>query len=261
MNQYFKISKHYQVLLGFILLLAINFFAFENSTNYWLVNTILIVSLIIILYIGVTRHRLNYFYDSINSGSKPGLSLTFDDGPNPEFTESILAILKKKKVKASFFIIGKNIEGNESLLNKIYTNGHIIANHSMNHTYWFNVLPGSKIAEEIIATENKINEVIGVKPNFYRTPFGLTSPNVARGIKKVPVQSIGWDFRSFDTMATDEKALLSKLKKNAHKSSIILLHDNNQFTLAVLEAFINYCLTNGIKIVPLDEMIGIKAYK
>ncbi|MFT4644729.1 MAG: peptidoglycan/xylan/chitin deacetylase (PgdA/CDA1 family), partial [Planctomycetota bacterium] len=198
---------------------------------------------------------------SINAGLKPGISLTFDDGPNPEFTEKVLGILKRKNVTASFFIIGKNIKGNEALLKKIYTEGHIIGNHSMNHTYWFNSLPGNIIAKEIVETEQKIEEVIGVKPIFYRTPFGLTSPNVARGIKKAKVISIGWNYRSFDTMAKDEKVLLDKLIKNAKTSSIILLHDNNKFTLAVLEAFIDYCITNGIEIVSLDKMIGLQAYK
>lgn len=261
MNQQAKISKHYIILTGFILLFVLNYFAFKDSENYSLFNTILILSLLTILYIGVTRHRLNYFYDSINAGLKPGISLTFDDGPNPEFTEKVLGILKRKNVTASFFIIGKNIKGNEALLKKIYTEGHIIGNHSMNHTYWFNSLPGNIIAKEIVETEQKIEEVIGVKPIFYRTPFGLTSPNVARGIKKAKVISIGWNYRSFDTMAKDEKVLLDKLIKNAKTSSIILLHDNNKFTLAVLEAFIDYCITNGIEIVSLDKMIGLQAYK
>lgn len=261
MNQQPKISKHYIVLTGFLLLFVVNYLVFKDSENYWLFNTILILSLLTILYIGVTRHRLNYFYNSINEGSKPGISLTFDDGPNPEFTAKALEILQRKKVKATFFIIGKNIEGNEELLKKIHREGHLIGNHSMNHTYWFNSLPGNMIAKEIIETEQKIEAVIGKKPNYYRTPFGLTSPNVAKGIKKTNVTSIGWNFRSFDTMAKDEKVLLEKLKKNAHKSSIILLHDNNKFTLAVLEAFIDYCFTNGIKIVSLDEMIGVNAYK
>lgn len=261
MNQQAKISKHYIILTAFILLFIINYFVFKNSENYWLFFTILILSLITILYIGVTRHRLNYFYHSINAGSKPGISLTFDDGPNPEYTEKVLAILKRKNVQATFFIIGKNIKGKEDLLRKIYKEGHIIGNHSMNHTYWFNSLPGSKIAKEILETEQKIEAVIGQKPNYYRTPFGLTSPNVAKGIKKAKVTSIGWNFRSFDTMAKDEKVLLNKLKKYAKNTSIALLHDNNKFTTAVLEDYIDYCFTNGIKIVSLDEMIGIKAYK
>lgn len=261
MNSNFKITKHHFVLTAFIMLLITNYVLFKNNEYFTINIVILTIALLAILYIGVTRHRLNYFYNSINSGNKPGLSLTFDDGPNPDFTEKVLKILDKKNVKASFFIIGKNIVGNESLLQKIYDKGHIIGNHSMNHTYWFNSLPGNKIAKEIIETESKIAAIIGKKPNFYRTPFGLTSPNVAKGIKKAKVLSIGWNFRSFDTMAKDEKTLLDKLIKNAKRSSIVLLHDNNKFTLAVLEAFIDYCFTNGIKIVSLDKMIDQKPYK
>lgn len=256
-----RLSKHYVILPLVLLLVVLNYvFNIENS-NYWTINYIIVFSYLILLYIAVTRHRMNYFYHSINSGNENGISLTFDDGPNTEFTEKALSILEKYNVKATFFIIGKNIKENEALLKKIFDKGHIIANHSFNHTYWFNSLPSKMIAKEIAKNNDTIYSVIKEKPNYYRTPFGLCSPNVARGIKKANMVSIGWNFRSFDTMAKDEKKLLKKMKKHTKDNSIFLLHDNNSFTLNVLDDFLSFCKTNGTEIVSLDKMIGIKAYK
>jgi len=256
-----KISKHYIILALVIIIYLLNFIFFKDKTYYWAINYSVFTVHIIILYIGVTRHRLNYFYKSINSGKKTGISLTFDDGPNSEFTEKILEILKRKNIKAAFFIIGKNIEGNENIVKQIDNEGHIIGNHSFGHKYWFNSLPSNVIAKEINKNAEILKKIIGKKPKFYRTPFGLCSPNVARGIKKTKVISIGWDFRSFDTMAKNEAKLLNKLKQNVKTSSIMLMHDNNKFTLNVLEEFIDYCFTNGIEIVSLDKMIELNAYE
>lgn len=261
MNLFSKISKHYYVLSIFMLLFVFNYLLFKENYFFGKIVYLLVLILLLILYIGVTRLRLNYFYNSINSGIVKGISLTFDDGPNPEYTEKILDILKKKNVKASFFIIGKNIKGNENILKRIYSEGHLIGNHTFSHKYWFNSLPSSTIAKDIDKNTLSIEKIIGKKTKFYRTPFGLSSPNIARGIKKTNVISIGWDFRSFDTMAKNENELLNKLKKNVNTSSILLMHDNNKFTINVLEDFIDYCFTNGIKIVSLDKMVGINAYE
>ena len=226
-----NISKHYKVLPIVIILFVLNYVFNKDGNNYWTVNIIMTLVYITLLYIGVTRHRLNYFYNSVNKLSKNGLALTFDDGPNVEYTNKVLDILAKKNVKATFFIIGKNIKGNETILKRIDSEGHIIGNHSVNHSYWINSLPSKMIAKEIEENQDLIENVIGKRPRYYRTPFGLTSPNVARAIKKTKMISIGWDFRTFDTMAKDKNKLLEKLKKNAKSSSIMLLHDSNKLTV------------------------------
>lgn len=237
-----------------------SYLLFRNQTWFIPFNITIIVSYLIVLYVAVTRIRWNYFLDSIHSGNENGISLTFDDGPNTEFTEKTLDILKKHQAKATFFIIGKNISGNENILKRIDNEGHIIGNHSYSHVYWFNSLPAKRIIKDIAQCNQLLTNIIGKKPNFFRIPFGLTSPNLQRALNNTSYASIGWDFRSFDTMAKSSETLLSKLKKNAKTSSIILLHDNNNFTLEALDSFLEYCTKNGIKIVSLDTMIGQKAY-
>lgn len=255
-----KFSKHHIVFFGVVCLLAINFFCFKENGIFWKLNILILLVYLVVLYVAVTRIRLNYFLNTINSGKEKGISLTFDDGPNTDFTEKILDILKVKNVKASFFIIGKNIAGNEAILKRIDKEGHLVGNHSFSHLYWYNSLLPKKIKADINKANDAIFEVLAKKPRYFRTPFGLTSPNIAKALENNEYISIGWDFRSFDTMAKDEEKLLNKLKTNAKQCSIVLLHDNNNITLAVLERFIDYCQENGIEIVSLDKMIGEKAY-
>ena len=209
----------------------------------------------------IEKFRLNYFSTAIHSGNQEGISLTFDDGPNPKFTEKFLDLLKKYDVKATFFIVGKNIEGNEAILKRIVNEGHIIGNHSYKHVGWYNTLSSSKILADIELCNKLIKDVTTKDLIFFRAPFGLTSPNIAKALNKSDHISIGWDFRTFDTMSKDEDQLFNKMKKNAKSSSIMLLHDNNDITYNALEKFLSYCKENGIKIVSLDEMIGIKPYK
>ena len=243
-----------------VCLLAINFIFFKENAVFWKLNILILLVYLVVLYVAVTRIRLNYFVKTINSGKEKGISLTFDDGPNPEFTEKILDILKAKNVTATFFIIGKNISGNEAILKRIDNEGHLVGNHSFSHLYWYNSLLPKKIKADINKANEEIFQVLAKKPRYFRTPFGLTSPNIAKALENNDYLSLGWDFRSFDTMAKDEEKLLNKLKTKAKQSSIILLHDNNAITLAVLELFIDYCQENGIEIVSLDKMIGEKAY-
>lgn len=256
-----KLSKHHSVFLIVALLLILNFVLFRETAFYLKLNILILFIYLVILYVGVTRVKLNYFVNAINKGKEKGISLTFDDGPNTEFTSKILDILKEKNVKASFFIIGKNILGNEALLKRINAEGHLIGNHSFRHVNFFNSLPANTIKKDINQANDIIFELIEKKPRYFRTPFGLNSPNINKALKNTDYIAIGWDLRSFDTMAKDSQKLLQKLKNKVKQSSIVLLHDNNEVTLSVLPHFIDYCKENGIEIVSLDKMIGEKAYE
>lgn len=256
-----NLSKHHIVLCSTIALLLFNFVLFQHHFFYWYINGALLFIQILLIIIGVSSYRFNYFISSIHSGKEKGVSLTFDDGINAQFTPKILSILKEKNVSATFFIIGKNIKGNENLLHQIHTDKHLIGNHSFYHQNWFNSKCVQYIVEEIEKTDQAIENIIQKKVRFFRTPFGAATPNVAKALKQTQHLSIGWDFRSYDTVAKNSKDLLQKMIAKAHSSSIILLHDNNSFTTEALPLFIDYCKKNGIKIVPLDQMIHQKAYK
>lgn len=219
---------------------TIAFFYFQSSLllSYWCL-IIWITLFLIIQFCGAYFIGLNFHVKSINSlktNSKQVL-LTFDDGPHNPNTTRVLEVLKKHNVKAVFFVIGKNISGNESIVKQIVSEGHQLGNHSFSHHNWIDVWSTKKVTEDFAACEKLIQEF---QPNskLFRPPYGVTNPNIARAVKKLNLQSVGWNIRSYDTSTKDvekiKQRILSKLKPGA----IILLHDRLDFMPELLEALI-----------------------
>ena len=98
-------------------------------------------------------------------------ALTFDDGPNARYTPILLDGLKKRNIRASFFLIGENIEGNEDILLQMRKDGHLIGNHTWDHVQ-LDKIPAEKARLEIEKTNNRIYEASGIYPSYVRPPFG-----------------------------------------------------------------------------------------
>lgn len=219
---------------------TIAFFYFQSSfqLNYWYL-IIWIKLFLIIQFCGAYFIGLNFHIVSINNlktKSKQVL-LTFDDGPHNPNTTRVLEVLKKHNVKAVFFVIGKNISGNESIIKQMVSEGHQIGNHSFSHHNWIDVWSKKKVTEDFAICEKLIHEF---QPNskLFRPPYGVTNPNIASAVKKLNLQSVGWSIRSYDTSIKDvekiKQRILSKLKLGA----IILLHDRLDFMPELLERLI-----------------------
>ena len=161
------------------------------------------------------------------------VALTFDDGP-AEHTIAILDILKKEKVKAVFFLIGKNIAGNENIVQRMKAEGHQIGGHSYFHGFNFDWQSTKKMQLEIENTNSEIEKITCNKVNLFRPPYGVTTPNLAKAIQAAAVKSIGWNLRSMDTVAKDAQQLTDKILGKLKSGSIILLHDRCAITVQIL---------------------------
>lgn len=217
------------------------------------------VVLAVTLFFGVTQVRFNYFVNSVNHGLK-GVSLTFDDGPDRDTTLRILDILDKHQVKGTFFLIGKNIPGNEDIVKDILNRGHLIGNHSYSHDKTLPTKGAKTLKEEFDRCGELLTQLAGRIPVFVRIPFGLSTPNYYRALKGTSYIPVGWDFRTFDTMYKEKEKLKEVFVAKAKDASIILLHDANEITLEILDEALAESKKNGIKFVPLDENIGRSAY-
>ena len=107
----------------------------------------------------------------------PKIALTFDDGPHAVYTPKLLDGLKKRGIHATFFLIGKNIEGNEELVKRIQEEGHLIGSHTYNHVQ-LNKLSESKARDEVLKGCNKIYETTGTYSSFVRPPYGAWKKNL-----------------------------------------------------------------------------------
>jgi len=192
--------------------------------------------------------------------SSGAIAITFDDGPVPGKTEKILEILKSYKVSAAFFCIGHRIADNPMLARKIHDSGHMLGNHSYWHKNTFDLQRTEKIEQELITTNEAIQNAIGLKPNFFRPPYGITNPMVAKAITRGGFKTIGWSIRSFDTISRNREALLKRVTKSVKAGDVILFHDYCTITLDILPEFLDYVFARGLKIVRVDELLNEKAY-
>ncbi len=203
-----------------------------------------------------------FFVDVLSSGkhNSKDVALTFDDGPVPGKTESILDILERYEVRASFFCIGNRVKAHPQIVRRIHEQGHLVANHSYFHGKLFDLQTPGAIASELEDTNAVIFETLGLKPQFFRPPYGVTNPMVAAAIRDGGFKTIGWSLRSFDTVAKDAEKLLTKVKSRVKGGDIVLFHDFSDATISILPDFIEHIQKSGLRIVRVDELLNEKAY-
>jgi peptidoglycan/xylan/chitin deacetylase (PgdA/CDA1 family) len=113
---------------------------------------------------------------------------------------------------------------------------------------------------ELLKTNDLIDSLIGKKMKFFRPPYGVTNPNLAKAITQLNFHSIGWNIRSMDTVVKVEQKLLSNIIPKLKPGSIVLLHDTAQITIANLQTIIDAIKAQGFTIVRLDKLINIEPY-
>ncbi len=232
-----------------------------NYLPWWILVSCVFIWLLITGY-GVIYISSGYFLKSYNSNPNIGsktISLTFDDGPDHN-TLNILNLLQKYNCKATFFCIGKQVEKYPEIAKKIIDQGHIIGNHTYNHSKWIDIYSTEKFTDEIISANTVIKNITGKEPLLFRPPYGVTNPNIARAIKTTGHRVIGWNKRSFDTTITSENIILKRVTNNLKGGDIILLHDTKSITISVLEQLLLFLQKNNYTMVSIDELFSIQAY-
>lgn len=230
--------KFWPTTITFILGL-IAFFIFQSSLHlsFWYlviwINLFAIIQFCGAYFIGLNFHLTSINY--LNTSDKKVL-LTFDDGPHAN-TVKVLEVLKKHNVKALFFIIGKNLQGKESILNQIVAEGHQIGNHSYSHHNFIDLWSTKKVTEDF-ATCQKLIEQYQPQSKLFRPPYGVTNPNIAKALKQLNLQTIGWNVRSYDTSIKDIEKIKQRVLSQLKPGAIILLHDRLDFMPELLEVLI-----------------------
>ncbi len=253
--------KHFTIAISAVLLFLIwrywddSAFPITSGSGRWFWVAMLVSSYLLVTAYGVFQIKANYFVQSINKGNQAGIALTFDDGPDPEFTPKILEILDAHQLPATFFIIGKKAEAQPELVKEIARRGHLIGNHSYSHTPQLTVSLKKNLEADFRRCNDIIKTLTGAEVRFFRPPFGVTNPRYAKVLKKLDLQSVGWSLRSFDTVIKDPQRLLRRITKKLENGSIVLLHDTQAINLQTLPGLIRFCEENGIKILPLNELI------
>lgn len=145
--------------------------------------------------------------------------LTFDDGPHPPETERVLDVLRERGAKATFFLIGSKVSGNEAVLHRMLEEGHALGLHTYSHAGTFPLLSFDKMLADVNEGKRAVESVAGKKISLFRPPFGVTNPTIAKVIRTLGMHTVGWDVRSFDTMFCKSSEHSCKSSEHSCKQS------------------------------------------
>lgn len=179
------------------------------------------------------------------------VALTFDDGPHPVYTPQLLDGLNERGVHATFFVVGKNIIGNEALLKRMETEGHLIGNHTYSHVK-LSELDIARACAEVEKTNALICEVTGKEPEFIRPPFGEWKKAMECSFEMIPVL---WDVDPLDWTTKNTALVVERVLKDTKPGDIILLHDYYQSSVDAALGIVDALTERGYKFVTVDELI------
>lgn len=198
-----------------------------------------------------------YIIEGNNNDKK--VALTFDDGPD-QHTQKVVEKLNKFNVKATFFMIGQKISSQSSLVKSMHQQGHLLANHSWDHTkasqyqdadsYW---------SEQIAPTNQIIQETTGLIPTLFRPPYGnISDPQILKLIDN-KIKTVIWsiDTQDWNDNINTKENVASHAIKHAHPEAIILMHDgggNRQGTVDALSDIIEHYRQLNYQFVTVDEL-------
>lgn len=189
------------------------------------------------------------------------IALTFDDGPDPIDTVSILELLKQYEAKATFFVVGQRVDKYPAIAQRETAEGHEIANHTYSHKYMNNKkLPDSRIEEEIMKTERSIVQATGQKPRLFRPPGGYYNEQVVHASKKTGYKVILWSWHqdTEDWNTPGVKKIVNKVLNNARNGDIVLFHDyveGKSQTIEALKQILPELKNRGFRFVTVSELM------
>ena len=189
--------------------------------------------------------------------SMPEVALTFDDGPNPYYTQQVLTVLQQYGIKATFFCIGRQVAEYPWLVQQEYAAGNVIGNHTWSHPD-LTKLSSDDILTQINTTSDAIQQAIGVRPTFFRPPYGVFNANVLTQANQLGLTTIIWNDEARDWTTPGISVISSRILGLAGNGAIILLHDgggNRSQTVAALPTIITSLRHQGYTFVTLPQMI------
>ena len=191
------------------------------------------------------------------------VALSFDDGPAGANTGEILRVLAEHNVKATFFILGQYIDGNEKILEQMAGQGHELANHGFSHRK-MHFMAEKKIEDEISKTEGLIVRASGKKPVLLRTPHGFVGPAVGSAARRLGYSIAAWTKGVWDTdKGVTPGRIAERALENIKAGDILLLHDGhgddrNRVQSATAEALpliIEGIQSKSMRVVPVRELM------
>ncbi|MHA0857762.1 polysaccharide deacetylase family protein [Paenibacillus sp. CMAA1364] len=190
------------------------------------------------------------------------IAFTFDDGPDPNRTPAILALLKQYQAKATFFVLGSRVEKFPNIVKQASLDGHEIGNHSFDHAS-FQGLSRTKMLSELQLTQNAIYNATGQKATLFRPPGGNYNETSVSICKENELLMIlwSWDQDTRDWISPSVDSIVNSILNNVHHGDIILMHDfvyKGSNTIEALEIVLPELTKRGYSFVTVSELLSNK---
>lgn len=182
---------------------------------------------------------------------KKKVALTFDDGPHPVYTPEMLDLLKEKNIKATFFLLGEQVEKYPDIVKRMNDEGHLIGNHSYKHEQ-LSKLSSVQACSQVNRTNELIYAITGKYPEYLRPPFGDWKDRLDCEVNMIEVL---WDVDTLDWSSQNKDKVVSKVMKNVEEGDIILMHDSYESTVKATAEIIDRLQKDGYEFVTVDELI------
>lgn len=195
------------------------------------------------------------------TGKNPQVALTFDDGPDEEFTSKVLDVLKQYKVPGTFFFKGNQLDQYASMVKRAYDEGNLVESHAYSHQE-LDKMSRPDIEKEIAASDKAFERIIGVQPAMIRPPFGAINNDVLDVCKKKEERVILWSIDTLDWSQSEPKHIAQNVLENVRPGDIILMHcKGREATVQTLTQIIKGLQQKGYEMVDLSVLLKIPAYK
>ena len=198
---------------------------------------------------------LKYSYTSCNVEG-PYIAITFDDGPSAQLTPRLLDILKERGIRATFFVVGRNVAEYPDIVRRMDSEGHEIANHSWSHPA-LTQMGTEGLRKQIENTNDAIEKITGKRPSLMRPPYGATSSTLNRRFTEdYRLKVILWSVDPLDWKYRNANRVYSSITQNTQPGSIILAHDIHATTVAAMPSTLDALTAKGYKFVTVSELIS-----
>ena len=181
-------------------------------------------------------------------------ALSFDAAWGNEDTQTLIDILDRYQVKATFFVVGDWVDKYPESVKALSDAGHEIMCHSNDHAH-FNTLSADQIAADINACCDKIEAVTGTRPTLFRPPFGEYDDHVVTTVRGMGMEIIQWDVDSLDWKDYDAPTITQRVTSKVGPGSIVLFHNAALHTPEALPSILEYLLQEGYDVVPISQLI------
>lgn len=190
------------------------------------------------------------------------VAFTFDDGPNPAATPNLLQLLHKHRARATFFLLGRNVERHPHLAREIATHGHEIGNHTHTHA-WLPMLPRRMLRREMQRAAAAIHAATGHHTHLFRPPMGWFNRGMLRTLAALGYRGVLGDVYPQDTHGPSTAVIVERVLQRIRPGSIVILHDgvvlgraSRQASLAAVDSLLGTLREQGFEFCTVSELLA-----